>query len=874
MEMHELSNAPGGLIASGGANVVVAANTNGNQANNGYVISNQQQQQINLNQTQQHMYNNGRGYSSHQTPKFICEQNHRELPVDVPDSFVGYAKESPRYPPTKKTHPQQQPVSNNLSTFNNHHHHNLQTGNQVTPNNNNGAPKNNRHQQPAAPPIAQSTAASIMTHNSSLRSSMKLKQLEKSRGTGNYPASQMQPAINQAFQLDEDDVMSSNNGQQPITSDSLKQQQQQRALKMKLSMPDLCSIYNRLQRNLNGDFTDVSGDAKLVKLLTIYNTIVKTHDKQYRIPNLTSRHLTSINRQTGTQEAVVYKVSGLLQSVRSIIRQEEENLTGDMIELLAILCKHEIEGVCSAFDRIAQSFEFAKSSTPQSPSPQISHDNGNQARNQSINGSGSPIDYLNNYPFHPMMHQPNEFAPDQIQMNNMYQNSLLPLTDIDLNEEVCTKIVSIDQNPNQPLGATIRNEDGSVVIGRIICGGAAYKSQLLNEGDELLEVNGQSLRGKNVNEVVDILQGIQGTITFHILPRNYAPIARQSQDKIFVRTFFKYDGENDRYIPCKELGLSFDRGEILTIIDQSDPRWWQAHREGDSEWRLAGLIPSIEFLKEREKEANQEDIVASVYSKREKKNLVSLLFNCPKGASPRRRKKLNNQSMGIDEIPYYEEVSLYYPDKFRRRPIILVGPKNIGQGDIVANLLRDTTRFARVVPHTSRPMAAGERDGVQFHFVSRAQFEADKDAGKFIECGQYQNQYYGTSLEAIRDVVRSRKTCVHLINYPSLLNIRQGQAGCELKPFFVFVRPDDSHPEKLRNLVEKNFPPKSNIEENIKIILKEVEEIDSHYLPYFDLVLTVSDIDRASENLLAEIEKIEKEPQWIPMFWQERRLQS
>lgn len=90
-----------------------------------------------------------------------------------------------------------------------------------------------------------------------------------------------------------------------------------------------------------------------------------------------------------------------------------------------------------------------------------------------------------------------------------------------------------------------------------------------------------------------------------------------------------------------------------------------------------------------------------------------------------------------------------------------------------------------------------------------------------------------------------------------------------MKPFFVFVKPDDSHPEKVKNIVSIYSPPKSNIEENIESIMKEVHLIEAHYLPYFDLVLTVSDVERAYQELLFEIERIEKEIQWIPSFWQD-----
>lgn len=52
----------------------------------------------------------------------------------------------------------------------------------------------------------------------------------------------------------------------------------------------------------------------------------------------------------------------------------------------------------------------------------------------------------------------------------------------------------------------------------MVKGGAAAKSGLFNEGDEVLEVNGVEMRGKSVNEVCDILASMQGSLTFLVLP--------------------------------------------------------------------------------------------------------------------------------------------------------------------------------------------------------------------------------------------------------------------------------------------------------------------------------------------------------------------
>lgn len=63
-----------------------------------------------------------------------------------------------------------------------------------------------------------------------------------------------------------------------------------------------------------------------------------------------------------------------------------------------------------------------------------------------------------------------------------------------------------------------------------------------------------------------------------------------------MRALFTYDPEDDLYIPCRELGLSFMKGDILHVINQDDENWWQAYREGEEDYQsLAGLIPSRTF---------------------------------------------------------------------------------------------------------------------------------------------------------------------------------------------------------------------------------------------------------------------------------------
>ena len=60
-----------------------------------------------------------------------------------------------------------------------------------------------------------------------------------------------------------------------------------------------------------------------------------------------------------------------------------------------------------------------------------------------------------------------------------------------------------------------------MVIGRIVRGGAAEASGLLHEGDEILEINGQDIRGRDVDDVCALMARLTGTLTFLIIPSHH-----------------------------------------------------------------------------------------------------------------------------------------------------------------------------------------------------------------------------------------------------------------------------------------------------------------------------------------------------------------
>ncbi|XP_071796109.1 protein PALS1-like isoform X2 [Asterias amurensis] len=424
----------------------------------------------------------------------------------------------------------------------------------------------------------------------------------------------------------------------------------------------------------------------------------------------------------------------------------------------------------------------------------------------------------------------------------------------EMGEEDSVKIVRIDKT-NEPLGATILNDGEAILIGRIIKGGMAERSGLLHEGDEILEINGHDIRGKSVNEICDLMSTLSGSLTFLMVPTKQHHIKQLPKDStlMHVRAHFDYDPEDDMYIPCRELGLSFHKGDILHIIPQDDANWWQAYREGEEDQTLAGLIPSKTFQQQREamKQTMPDD------DEPKKK-----LFCGGKSKKKKKKKKLYNANandINCEEILTYEEVGQYHPNPEKKRPIVLIGPPKVGRHELRQTLLESNECYAAAVPHTSRPKKDHEVHGVDYYFTTRQRFEQDILAEKFVEHGEYEKNVYGTSLEAIQAVVNSSKICV-LNLHPQSLKVLKNS---DLRPYFIFICPPSL--DRLRQ--QRTEAGELLKEDELREIIEMGRAMEDSYGHYFDYVIIHYDHERAYSELLQEIHRIQHEAQWVPLTW-------
>ncbi|XP_062301697.1 MAGUK p55 subfamily member 3 isoform X3 [Osmerus eperlanus] len=467
-------------------------------------------------------------------------------------------------------------------------------------------------------------------------------------------------------------------------------------------------------------------------------------------------------------------------------------------------------------------------------------------------------------------------------------------------EEESVKIVRLVKN-KEPLGATIRRDEttGSVIVARIMRGGAADRSGLVHVGDELREVNGISIIHKRPDEISQLLSQSQGSITLKIIPA-IKEEDRLRESKVYMRALFDYIPLEDKATPCQEAGLPFKRGDILQVVTQDDPTWWQAKRVGDSNLR-AGLIPSKHFQERRlayrikmgtlpnpkspktpvcvsslsspslpmsdDQGCDKEDCDCEGYFNGQYIAGLRRSFRLSRKDRPGSSGEANASDPGDSEFLTYEEVTRYQqrPNE-RPRLVVLIGSLGARINELKQKVIAENPhRYAVAVPHTTRPKKLHEKEGVEYHFVTKQLFDTDAQNNKFIEHGEYKDNQYGTSIEAIRSVQAKNKMCLVDVQPEALRTLRTA----EFKPYVIFVKP--RVPESRRRRSAATSPTGGEhgrvTDEDLQEMRQSAIQIDQQYGHLVDRVLIKEDTASACGELRGVLERLERDTFWVPLNW-------
>ena len=171
--------------------------------------------------------------------------------------------------------------------------------------------------------------------------------------------------------------------------------------------------------------------------------------------------------------------------------------------------------------------------------------------------------------------------------------------------------------------------------------------------------------------------------------------------------------------------------------------------------------------------------------------------------------------------------------------LVLSGPSGVGKTTI-AKKLREAG-VPRVMTTTTRAPRGTEKNGVEYRFLSRAEFEADLAHGKFLESAEIDGNLYGTPKERIEQELASRKVVLVDIDTQGAASIRK----MGLPALFVFIAPPDLA-ELRRRLEGRKTEDPAAVKMRLARAERELAQKDS-----YDAVVVNTTVERAVDEILA-----------------------
>ncbi len=106
--------------------------------------------------------------------------------------------------------------------------------------------------------------------------------------------------------------------------------------------------------------------------------------------------------------------------------------------------------------------------------------------------------------------------------------------------------------------------------------------------------------------------------------------------------------------------------------------------------------------------------------------------------------------------------------------IILSGPSGVGKGTVRQELFKDESlNLAYSISMTTRSPRPGEKEGVDYFFVSTEKFKENIEQGELLEYAQFVGNYYGTPKSHVEQLLDEGKNVVLEIEVQGALQVME-----------------------------------------------------------------------------------------------------
>ena len=176
--------------------------------------------------------------------------------------------------------------------------------------------------------------------------------------------------------------------------------------------------------------------------------------------------------------------------------------------------------------------------------------------------------------------------------------------------------------------------------------------------------------------------------------------------------------------------------------------------------------------------------------------------------------------------------------------IVLSGPSGVGKDAVLKKMKELGHSFCFVVTVTTRPERAGEEDGVDYHFLSREEFQQMIQEGQLLEWANVYDNYYGVPKAEIAQALSEGKDVVVKVDVQGAATIKEILPQAVL----IFLMPP-SMDELERRLKGRD----SGRYEDVALRLQKAKE-EIERLSLFDYAITSH--QDGIDNVISRIEAI------------------
>jgi guanylate kinase len=179
------------------------------------------------------------------------------------------------------------------------------------------------------------------------------------------------------------------------------------------------------------------------------------------------------------------------------------------------------------------------------------------------------------------------------------------------------------------------------------------------------------------------------------------------------------------------------------------------------------------------------------------------------------------------------------------RVFVITGPSGVGKGTLIRGLLERVPRLELSVSATTRKPRPGERDGVDYHFLTPEQFEERARAGGFLEHATYSGNRYGTLRSEVVGRLERGIPVVLEIEVQGARQVREALPDAVA----VFIAPPS--PAALRErLLRRGTDTPAEMERRLR-----TAEIELQAQYGFRHVIVNDEVERATEELAVVVRR-------------------